>query len=142
MPGPLEPLPKTSSQFESLLEFSELALLLERTSDGTGDPEKLLPKEFIQSILARLSPVEREMLDRFHVREQSPDQICWDGSLTNTQFRLLKSRAKSHFRDVARQMLQEQANSRSKPEPQAEDSGTSTLAPKGDRSVTLPICCP
>ncbi len=57
-------------------------------------------KELIERIAAQLGEREHEILTRFYVREQSADQICSEMSLTETQFRLLKSRAKARFREL------------------------------------------
>jgi hypothetical protein len=37
------------------------------------------------------------VLIRFYLDEQTPDVICRDMGLTETQFRLIKSRAKARF---------------------------------------------
>ena len=58
----------------------------------------LLGKErrsFAQRVLAQLAPREREILERFYIREESSDRICKEMNLTSNQFRLLKSRAKA-----------------------------------------------
>jgi len=51
--------------------------------------------EIMQEVLLRLSPRDREVLTRFYLLEQSKQQICAEMGLTETQFRLLKSRAKA-----------------------------------------------
>jgi hypothetical protein len=45
---------------------------------------------------------------RFYVCEQTPGQICAAMTLTPTQFRLLKWRAKAEIRALARKRLQAQ----------------------------------
>jgi DNA-directed RNA polymerase specialized sigma24 family protein len=45
---------------------------------------------------------EREVLTRFYLKEQSPRQICRDMNFTETQFRLIKSRAKGRFTELGR----------------------------------------
>ena len=52
-----------------------------------------------------LTPRDREILLRFYLDEQSRDQICAEMGLTETQFRLLKSRAKARIREVAQKAL-------------------------------------
>ena len=42
---------------------------------------------------------------RFYLYEQSQDQICAEMGLTETQFRLLKSRAKTRFAELSRKTL-------------------------------------
>lgn len=51
----------------------------------------------IDRVLATLSEKEREVLTRFYVEEQSPERICIEMDLSEREFRLLKSRAKSRF---------------------------------------------
>ena len=52
----------------------------------------------LQSIPTR----DREVLTRFYLREQSAEQICRELDLTETQFRLIKSRAKARFGELGR----------------------------------------
>ena len=49
--------------------------------------------ELMQSALAALSQRDRDILVRFYLKEQPQEQICREMALTETQFRLLKSRA-------------------------------------------------
>jgi DNA-directed RNA polymerase specialized sigma24 family protein len=53
-------------------------------------------------ILESLPRRDREILIRFYLQEQSPNQICRDMRLTATQFRLAKSRAKARFTELGR----------------------------------------
>jgi len=48
---------------------------------------------------------EREILRRFYLEEQTQEQICAEMGLTETQFRLLKSRAKARFGELGRRRL-------------------------------------
>jgi RNA polymerase sigma factor (sigma-70 family) len=61
--------------------------------------------EVARRALSYLRPREREVLRRFYVDEQSPTDICLQMKLTPTQFRLLKSRAKSRFADCGKSLL-------------------------------------
>jgi RNA polymerase sigma-70 factor (ECF subfamily) len=61
--------------------------------------------EVMRSALAALSQRDRDILVRFYLQEQSQEQICRDMALTETQFRLLKSRAKAKFCDIGRKKL-------------------------------------
>ena len=45
---------------------------------------------------------------RFYLREQTPEEICDEMGLTETQFRLLKSRAKARFAELGRKKLSHQ----------------------------------
>jgi RNA polymerase sigma-70 factor (ECF subfamily) len=59
----------------------------------------------MKSALESLSKRDRDILIRFYLKEQSQEQICREMSLTETQFRLLKSRAKAKFGDIGRKKL-------------------------------------
>ena len=61
--------------------------------------------ELMQSALAALSQRDRDILVRFYLKEQPQEQICREMSLSETQFRLLKSRAKAKFGDIGRKKL-------------------------------------
>lgn len=61
--------------------------------------------ELMQSSLAALSERDREILVRFYIQEQPQEQICEEMSLTETQFRLLKSRAKAKFGEIGKKKL-------------------------------------
>jgi RNA polymerase sigma-70 factor, ECF subfamily len=53
--------------------------------------------ELVKTVLMRLSPRDREILERIYLMEQTDEQIQAEMSLTEDQFRLLKPRAKQHF---------------------------------------------
>lgn len=61
--------------------------------------------ELMKSALAGLSQRDRDILVRFYLREQPQEQICKEMELTETQFRLLKSRAKAKFGEIGRKKL-------------------------------------
>ncbi len=61
--------------------------------------------ELMKSALEALSKRDRDILVRFYLKEQSQEQICREMSLTETQFRLLKSRAKAKFGEIGRKKL-------------------------------------
>jgi DNA-directed RNA polymerase specialized sigma24 family protein len=54
--------------------------------------------KFLTLVIDQMPPNQREILERFYLREESPEQICQKMSLTEIQFRLAKSRAKSRLR--------------------------------------------
>ena len=56
-------------------------------------------------ILRRMPLRDREVLTRFYLHEQTQEQICAEMGLSETQFRLLKSRAKTRFGDAGKSML-------------------------------------
>ena len=51
----------------------------------------------VRDILHSMNERDCDVLRRFYLQEQSKEQICEEMCLTKTQFRLLKSRAKSRF---------------------------------------------
>jgi RNA polymerase sigma-70 factor (ECF subfamily) len=78
-------------------------------ADRTQNPEQeAISREkaaLMKSALASLSDRDREILVRFYLKEQPQEQICREMSLTETQFRLLKSRAKAKFGEIGRKKL-------------------------------------
>jgi RNA polymerase sigma factor (sigma-70 family) len=62
-------------------------------------------RELMAGILSRLGARDREILVRFYLHEQTQEQICEEMSLSETQFRLLKSRAKAKFGEIGRKKL-------------------------------------
>jgi RNA polymerase sigma-70 factor, ECF subfamily len=75
-------------------------------ADHHPDPERgaierqndQLAKRILHSIGKR----DREVLVRFYLNEQSPKTICHEMGLTETQFRLIKSRAKARFGELGK----------------------------------------
>jgi RNA polymerase sigma-70 factor, ECF subfamily len=67
--------------------------------DSHPSPEhRVIRRQFNDVALRILSTMrhrEREVLARFYLQEQSADEICQEMELTETQFRLLKSRSKA-----------------------------------------------
>jgi len=61
--------------------------------------------ELALRILNGIPKRDREVLVRFYLREQTPRQICGDLDLTETQFRLIKSRAKARFGQLGKRCL-------------------------------------
>lgn len=61
--------------------------------------------ELIEHVLGELGDRDREILTRFYLREQGQEQICSEMDLTETQFRLLKSRAKARFGELGKKKL-------------------------------------
>lgn len=59
----------------------------------------------MRTVLEDLSQRDREVLVRFYLREQTQEQICAAMDLTDTQFRLLKSRAKQRFSDIGKRRV-------------------------------------
>jgi RNA polymerase sigma-70 factor, ECF subfamily len=65
--------------------------------------------ELMVDVLRGLSRRDRDILTRFYLDEQPPEQICEDMGLSETQFRLLKSRAKARFGQAGRKKLVKRA---------------------------------
>ena len=82
-----------------------------RIADRQRNPEQHVAyqqkTEFMLEILRQLSERDREILTRFYLHEETQDQICAEMNLTETQFRLLKSRAKARFGELGRRRLQQ-----------------------------------
>jgi RNA polymerase sigma-70 factor, ECF subfamily len=53
-------------------------------------------------LLRSLKRRDREVLIRFYLKEESQEQICGEMGLTETQFRLIKSRAKARFAELGK----------------------------------------
>jgi RNA polymerase sigma-70 factor (ECF subfamily) len=62
-------------------------------------------EQMAESVLRSVSLRDREILTRFYLMEQSQEEICEEMSLSETQFRLLKSRAKARFGELGRKKL-------------------------------------
>jgi RNA polymerase sigma-70 factor (ECF subfamily) len=93
---------------QSRREFvdAEASLLI---TDQRQNPEQILADsqkvQLMREALRGISPRDREILTRFYLQEQSPQQICAEMGLSETQFRLLKSRAKARFGEQGRRKL-------------------------------------
>lgn len=78
-------------------------------SDAGASPEESVISrqraEIMEKVLRSISKRDREILTRFYLLEQSQEQICAEMNLTETQFRLLKSRAKARFGRLGRSKL-------------------------------------
>ena len=81
-------------------------------SDGRPSPEERFASrqkiEIMKDALSDISTRDREILVRFYLREQSQAQICEEMGLTETQFRLLKSRAKARLGEIGKKKVQRQ----------------------------------
>jgi RNA polymerase sigma factor (sigma-70 family) len=78
--------------------------------DHGATPERLLIEQQILqltlSILKALSKREQEVILRSYMREESPVEICGAMGLTETQYRLIKSRAKQRLGEMCRRRMQ------------------------------------
>ncbi len=78
-------------------------------ADFGRDPENSImdreEEELAYRVLKGVSRRDREILIRFYLREEPQEVICEKMNLTDTQFRLLKSRAKARFGELGRRRL-------------------------------------
>jgi RNA polymerase sigma factor (sigma-70 family) len=75
-------------------------------SDREPNPERKAIEEqntrVAMRVLQSLPTRDREVLIRFYLQEQAPEEICRELEITETQFRLIKSRAKSRYGELGR----------------------------------------
>lgn len=75
--------------------------VVQTRSDDRADPQRILETEERAKILREglnsLRPQEQEILTRFYLKGETPEQICQSMRLTETQFRLNKSRSKQRL---------------------------------------------
>ena len=77
--------------------------------DLNRDPEEMAIRrqheQIARMVFNSISKRDREILSRFYLLEQSQERICAEMNLTETQFRLLKSRAKARFGELGKRRL-------------------------------------
>lgn len=77
--------------------------------DANPDPETQAiqreNEELAMRVLRSLPKREREVLLRFYLKHETPIQICRALSLSENQFRLIKSRAKARFGEMGKRRL-------------------------------------
>jgi RNA polymerase sigma-70 factor, ECF subfamily len=82
-------------------------------SDHQPDPERKVIEQESQDVALRmlggLPKRDREVLVRFYLQEQSAEEICRDLKLTETQFRLIKSRAKARYGELGRRRFSQRS---------------------------------
>jgi RNA polymerase sigma-70 factor, ECF subfamily len=61
--------------------------------------------EMARRIMGAMRAREREVLMRFYLQEQAAEEICREMQLSETQFRLLKSRAKARLTQLCRSRI-------------------------------------
>jgi RNA polymerase sigma-70 factor (ECF subfamily) len=62
-------------------------------------------QQVAETVLRSVSTRDREILTRFYLMEQTQEEICEEMGLSETQFRLLKSRAKARFGELGKKRL-------------------------------------
>ena len=73
-----------------------------------GPEEAAIQNEYqdvAMRVLRSIPNRDREVLIRFYLQEQPAGQICREMDLTETQFRLIKSRAKARFGELGKARL-------------------------------------
>jgi RNA polymerase sigma factor (sigma-70 family) len=75
----------------------------ESVESGAIDREN---QDIAKRMLAAMPERDREVLIRFYLNGESQEQIQLALNLTKTQYRLIKSRAKSRFTELSRRRLQ------------------------------------
>ena len=93
-----------SRREEVSLEPGSIVADRKRSPEETAITEE--QNALMMRILKGLSSRDREILTRFYLREESQEKICREMSLTETQFRLLKSRAKARFGELGKRRLE------------------------------------
>ncbi len=75
-------------------------------ADRQPNPERaVIERQKLDVALRVLNSIgkrDREVLTRFYLDEQKPEEICRALNLTETQFRLIKSRAKARFTQLGK----------------------------------------
>jgi RNA polymerase sigma factor (sigma-70 family) len=88
----------------------------EALSDHRPDPEReAIAREnfgLAMRVLKSIPKRDREVLTRFYLDEEPAEEICRIMDLTDTQFRLIKSRAKARFGELGKRRLENRAVSR------------------------------
>lgn len=81
----------------------------ESVSDQRPDPEReAIERESLglaMRILQSIPKRDREVLTRFYLNEEPAEEICRNMDLSETQFRLIKSRAKARFGELGKRRL-------------------------------------
>ena len=80
-----------------LIDIDTPGLRLQHPDNPVAAKEREEQSTIARQVLQGLSGRDREILTRFYLKEQSPARICREMGLNETQFRLLKCRAKDRF---------------------------------------------
>jgi RNA polymerase sigma-70 factor, ECF subfamily len=105
------------------LNVDTIADLMDQRSDPEGQTiENQVHDEALRT-LRRLPQRDQEVLRRFYIEEQSAAEICRVLQLSETQFRLIKSRAKASFLEIGRRRALHDRPRSQKPGDSAVDRG-------------------
>ena len=88
--------------FQPLDQGGEVSARTQSPEDNSIERQEA---EIMETVLRSISGRDREILTRFYLLEQPQEQICTEMQLTETQFRLLKSRAKTRFGELGRKRI-------------------------------------
>jgi DNA-directed RNA polymerase specialized sigma24 family protein len=107
------------------------------------DPERIAMDDELMGLARRvldaMRPLERELLRRCYLQEESEAQIRAALGLTETQFRLSKSRAKTRFGTLVRESVK--GKKRQKKPPARKADGRCTASPRpGCLGTPIAIC--
>lgn len=86
-------------------EFEVGALIADHRQNPEQEAICRQKTQLMVQVLEEVPARDKEILTRFYLRGQSQEKICREMSLTETQFRLLKSRAKARFGELGRKRL-------------------------------------
>ena len=89
----------------NLTDLEGGVVLRDRGPDPERDAIERQNEQVALRVLQSIARRDREVLIRFYLKEQPAAQICRDLNLTETQFRLIKSRAKARFGELGRRRL-------------------------------------
>jgi RNA polymerase sigma-70 factor (ECF subfamily) len=87
------------------IEIEPNVTVIDRKEDPEEQAIARQKVELMKAVLQTLSPRDREILERFYLKEEPQEQICREMDLSETQFRLLKSRAKARFGEIGKKKL-------------------------------------
>ena len=87
-------------------DFEQGYGILDERNNPEEDAIAQQRREIMTAILRSVSRRDREILTRFYLLGESQERICLEMQLTETQFRLLKSRAKARFGALGKRKLQ------------------------------------
>jgi DNA-directed RNA polymerase specialized sigma24 family protein len=87
---------------EALMGFVRTII---RRQVAAGIDAAVQKTQLMVQVLEEISVRDKEILTRFYLRGQTQGKICREMRLTETQFRLLKSRAKARFGELGRKRL-------------------------------------
>ncbi len=98
---------------EGRRDYAQLDAESEYCLDFRGCPEEriidLETVDIMERVMRGMTIREREILTRFYLLEQPPEQICQEMHINLTQFRLMKSRAKGRFGAMGRRSILRQS---------------------------------